>query len=396
MNIKELQKRKGELIKAVKAAKTSDELDGIRKELEKVSAEIDLLRSKGSILEGLGGDGGEKHLKSVAATLGQHFVKTSFDALPGRDGGRRSFAISAPAYEGKAAGVMTTPASEHGALTTAIPDPVEGPRFATNVGDLFNVEPITAGNSVTWWVEQAAVEGGFAAVGENEKKPQVSWEYDEVSATLKKVAGHYKVSDEVLEDAPRLAAAIDRRGIYLHELAEADQYVNGNGTGKNMVGLANTSGIQTLSAAKDLDFDVLLEALGRVDAATGLMPDAILLSPTDYYKIVGTKDKNGQYLAGGPVFGTYGNGDAPNLFRQVRVPFWDTPTYTTPVLAAGTAFVGAFKLGGTVYRKNGVIVSVFNQNEDDPVNNRVTIVVESRSILAVERPAAFVKVTAGE
>ena len=66
---------------------------------------------------------------------------------------------------------------------------------------------------------------------------------------------------------------------------------------------------------------------------------------------------------------------------------------TTPRLVAGTITMGAFRDGGTIYRKRGMQVKVFNQNEDDALYNRITIVVEGRLLLAVERPACFIKIT---
>lgn len=389
--IKKLLEKRDTLMADIEAAETIEELQKANEGINSIDAQIDIIKQKSAMLDALGTKTGEPVTIATndnsGMTIGQHFVKSvnveDMDT-------RRNFTVYGPEFGEKSAAPMGIPSG----MTFPLQDVVEGPRFDIGIGDLFTNVPVTEGNSVTWLVEDASVEGGFAVVAELGSKPMVSWTYTEKSATLKKVAGHYKESDELLEDAPRLAAAIDSRGVYLHALAEAGQYLNGDGTGNNMTGLLNTSGIQTQTYAHggSMDFDTILAALGKVSAASGLMADNIVLNPTDYYAMLALKDDNKQYLAGGPVFGPYGQTMMPVL-QRVHLPFWNVPTYVTPVIAAGSAAVGAFKMGGEVHRKGGVRVGIFNQNEDDAIKNAVTIVVESRSLLAVKRPQAFVKVS---
>ena len=389
--IKKLMEKRATLMADIEAAETIEELQKANEGINAIDAQIELINQKSAMLDALGTKSGEpetiKASDNAGMTIGQQFVKSvNFDDLDTR----RNFTVYGPEFGGKAAAPMGIPSG----MTFPLQDVVGAPRFDVSIGDLFTNVPVTEGNSVTWLVEDASVEGGFAAVAELGSKPMVSWSYTEKSATLKKVAGHYKESDELLEDAPRLAAAIDSRGVYLHDLAEAGQYLNGNGSGNNMTGLLNTSGIQTLTYTHggSMTFDTILAALGKVATGSGLMADNIVLNPADYYALLAIKDSNLQYLAGGPVFGPYGQPMMPVL-QRVHLPFWNVPTYVTPVITAGSAAVGAFKLGGEVHRKGGKRVGIFNQNEDDAIKNAVTIVVESRSLLAVKRPQAFVKIT---
>ena len=85
----------------------------------------------------------------------------------------------------------------------------------------------------------------------------------------------------------------------------------------------------------------------------------------------------------------YGNGEV-----AAQPAIWGVPTIITSAVSAGTCYVGAFKAGASVVRKNsGVVVDIANQNEDDFIKNFVTILIEERLALAVRRPAAFVKIT---
>jgi HK97 family phage major capsid protein len=58
-----------------------------------------------------------------------------------------------------------------------------------------------------------------------------------------------------------------------------------------------------------------------------------------------------------------------------------------------TAFVGAFKLGAQVFRRQGITLETTNSNVDDFVKNLITIRAEERLALAVYRPLAFCTVT---
>ena len=57
--------------------------------------------------------------------------------------------------------------------------------------------------------------------------------------------------------------------------------------------------------------------------------------------------------------------------------------------------VGAFKQGGTVFRKGGLVVESSNSNEDDFIYDKIAFRVKERVTLQVKYPKAFVKVTLG-
>ena len=68
--------------------------------------------------------------------------------------------------------------------------------------------------------------------------------------------------------------------------------------------------------------------------------------------------------------------------------------FETATVPAGTVLVGAGKQGVEVYRKGGIDVNIYEQNEDDALYNRVTLLAEERLATAVKYPKALVKVTA--
>ena len=287
---------------------------------------------------------------------------------------KQKFNYTAPAF--KTAAPMLVPSGVKPAITDYDKN-VYGARRPLLVADLFSTERIASG-TLTFFVESATVEGGPAYTTEGGTKPMMSFgDPTPVTVALQKIASHMKESDEMIEDAQWLADAINGRGLYQHELAVENYLVTA---------LAGTSGIGTGSK---LTPDGLFNAMMTVQTNSGFAADAIVLNPTDYANIRLRKDSNGQYYGGGFMYNGYGNGDV-----VAQPSIWGVPTIITPAVAAGTAFVGAFKAGASVVRKNnGGVVDIANQNEDDFIKNLITILIEERLALAVRRPSAFVKIT---
>ena len=286
---------------------------------------------------------------------------------------KEKFSLSVPL---KVAAPMTTPSSISPAITDMDTNLVQQPRRELTIRDLFASETIS-GNALTYFVESATVEGGPAHTTEGNEKPMMSFgDPTAVTVALKKIASYMKESDEMLHDAPWLATAIDNRGLYQHDLAVENYLVTA---------LAGTSGIGT---ANKLTPDGIKRAMSTVKKNSGFRADAIVINPDDYDNLILRKDGNGQYYAGGFVAGAYGNGayaGEPNL--------WGLRTITTPAVSVGTCYVGAFAMGGSVVGNNeGKRVDYANQNEDDFIKNMITMRIEERLVLAVRRPACFVKI----
>ena len=288
---------------------------------------------------------------------------------------KQKFNVNVPNL--KVAAVMDTPSSISPATTDVDKRIVEGYRRPLLIADLFGAERIS-GNALTYFVESATVEGGPAHTTEGNEKPMMSFgDPTAVTVALKKIASYMKETDELVEDAPWLADAINGRGMYQHELAVENYLVNT---------LSGTSGIGT---ASKLTPDGIFGAMMTVQNNSGFAADAIVINPTDYQNIRLRKDSNGQYYGGGFFYAPYGNN---GIIEQPSL--WGMRTVVTSAVSVGTCFVGAFKLGASVIRKNaGVTVDIANQNEDDFIKNLITILIEERLALAVRRPSCFVKIT---
>lgn len=316
-----------------------------------------------------------------AKTLGEHFVKSGAQERFVKGVGQRT--SSAPEF--KAATDVNTSdfgqAASQGKVQYG--GVVETPLRRLTVANLLGSGTMQ-NTTLQYWV-QGAVEGAPGTVAENGLKPSVHFNFAPVTEAMSKIAVVTKVSDEAMSDTDYLVSVINSQLVGRLQIVEEDQLLNGNGTAPNLRGLLNRSGIQTYATEAGYTevkaFDGIFHALTLVSTGSAQeTADAIVINPADYEKLRLSKDDNGLYRAGGPFSG--GN---PGL--------WGVRTVVTPAIAAGTVLVGAFGTAAQLFRKGGIQVDSTNSNEDDFTHNRVAIRAEERILLAVYRPAAFVKVT---
>lgn len=361
-----------------------EELDG---KIEKAAKSADLVNRIGALAE----DGSDGRVVEGAKSLGDHFVKSAGETLLAAKANGGRFSVSAPEFKA-ATDTQTTPASAAAVATQIDTNVVTGVRRRLTVADLLSQGTLT-GNAITYFVE-GALEGDFTTVAQGAQKPQIHYaDPTAVTESLKKIAAFIKESDEMVEDMPFLVSAINNRLLYNLGLFEENQLLSGNGTGTNVAGLLNRSGIQTLGATTDVktgNADTIFKAATSVSTGSGLDADGIIINPADYQALRLGKDANNQYYGGGYFAGEYGNGGV-----TMQPPLWGLRTVVTPAIAAGTVLVGAFQQSSTLYRKGGVRVESTNSNENDFTNNKVTIRAEERVALAVRVPAGLVKVTLG-
>lgn len=278
------------------------------------------------------------------------------------------------------------------ALTQVDMEIKEGYRRPMTILDLFNRET-TDKDSVTWFVE-GALDGDAGMTAENGAFSQLHVNDPvAVTAPLKKVTAIWKQTDEILSDAPRFVSHVNARAGYRLDCVTEDQVLSGSGLGANLKGLVNATGIGSASAeAFNMAFiESLLDERTKIRKATpNFNVDTLLLADEDYDALMKLKNNADQYVLGGPTGFVYGNG------VTIGKNLWNTITMVpTPALTSGTAILGAFKAGATLYEHvTGRRFDVGYDGEDFS-HGRVSFRAYQRLCLAVEYPAAFTKYTVG-
>lgn len=393
-----LAKAQGIISNATGRDFTADELQELtaaKSEITDLDAKIKAAADGQALRDAIGGMAPDEKgpagagADTPAKSLGEHFVKHVGQRL-GQIKGVSGASVSAPEFKAAGDTIVTgghTDAQTGILLTQVDRTIVQGFRRPM-ITDLLGTGSISS-QAITYFIE-GALEGSFATVAEGAAKPQLSaTRPTQKTDALSKIAGFIKLSDEMIEDFDFLVSEINTRLLYELALFEETQLIRGNGTGTNLLGVLERSGLQTeVSADEDDNLDAIYRAITKVQLATGLTADGLVIHPADYQKLRLKRDGNDQYLAGGPFQGQYGNGE-----MQWQPPVWGLRTVVTPAATQGAPFLGALKQATTVYRKGGVRVESTNSHASDFTNNLVTVRAEERLALAVRRPAAIVKVT---
>lgn len=264
-------------------------------------------------------------------------------------------------------------------------------KFQTlTIADLLS-QGTTSSSSLTYVIE-AAFNDNTATVAEKGTKPQLDLTLARRQDNVAKIANVAKVTDEMFQDADQFEAYLSNRMVFGVKRAEENQLLNGNGTAPNLQGLLNRSGLApTVTTAAGLTAVKIMEGIFNqitaLRAVSFVEPDAVVIHPNDWQTIRLGKDSQGQYYAGGPFTGAYGNGGYTNVES-----IWGLKAVITTAIPQGTVFVGGFQECGQVFRRQGITLEMTNSNVDDFVNNLITLRAEERLALAVYRPAGFGKV----
>ena len=217
-------------------------------------------------------------------------------------------------------------------------------------------------------------------------KPQSTFSFVGEQAPVRTLAHWEAAHRNVLADEPQLRSIIDNELMYGLRLREDQQILNGAGTGEDLTGILNTSGIQEYAWSDGSTTpvaDTKADAIRRAATLAYLAyyePTGIVLHPNDWEDIELTKDTNGQYLVAVSV----AMGGEPRVWRM--------PVVDTPAMTEGTALVGAFGTGAQLYDREQASIRISEQHSDFFVRNAIVVLAEQRLALAVKRPEAFVKV----
>ena len=236
--------------------------------------------------------------------------------------------------------------------------------------DLFTNATIS-GNAITYFLQGAfETQSGIGTTSEGNKKPQASTSFTGTTLALSKIAAWVKETDEILYDEPFLASEVQNTLVYQIGKAE-DSFV------LNAIGSTQGIGAETYDGTTVTFADGILKAIKKVKSDSAYDASVVILNPADVFTLLTAKDSNKQYYGGGYFNGAYGNG-ALNIPANI----WGVQIFESSAVSAGQALVCA-KEAVKVWKKGGLDVRLYEQNEDDALYNRVTLLAEERLACAV-------------
>lgn len=225
-------------------------------------------------------------------------------------------------------------------------------------------------------------------------KPESAVAFDIVTVTAKLVAHMIPVTRQMLDDIAAMEAWLD--ALLLEGLADVEdaQLLNGNGTGENILGLVNQTGVQNLDTTYfgttepmpvgSNELDRVRRAITKIRLVGRSRATAIVAHPADVEVWETMKDADGNYLLarGGP------DGDGVPMV-------WRRPIFEHESVTQGQPIVGAFNdpNAAAVWDRMDAQVFMTDSHSNWFALNLIAMLAEERLALTVFRPKAFAVVT---
>ena len=373
--------RKEEIEKAVKPVKddvatikTSQEesakdVSAIKEELRSIGEQV---KSNTSVMWENVSEVVEKHI-----TENHEAIKTAFKT-------RGTFELSDEVM--KTVGIVTT---ANGTLPVALPANYAAERMGVpNVGlrrpNLLDYVNTYSTNQKTLpYVEAVPGEGDFAVVAEGAAKPQLDIDWVTRWAEPQKFAGWIKVTEEAIEDIPRLRDLIVNYLREKHDLFKESQvYAAINTAATAFVTTGGIAGTVTMPTIMDVVNALQLQIINTPNYTDepDFFGDVVLMNVVDFYKYFGAaKDAFGR-----PLF--------ENGYQGGRTFNYNGFTFvaTTRVTAGNIILMDSTKIDVTTYSPYRVEIGWVN---DDSIKNQFVILGESRGHIVIKNhdKRAFVK-----
>jgi HK97 family phage major capsid protein len=266
--------------------------------------------------------------------------------------------------------IITSPA---GSSTTYIGGVAQQP-VITGLRGLIPVRQVSSGTVA--FLQQATRSGAKATVQahEGDVKSELTITVSLKTAPVATVAGWTRASKQILDDLDSFMNFLDNELLAAVLEAETTLILSGDSTNAGQFdGLLKLATAYTDSGAGtgDTSLDVLLRARTAL-GANNVVPNGLVLHPSDAGGIAGLKTAQGEYLV------------------VTATPAYSGLTIvSTTAMTAGTFLLGDFASGAEIEEREAPNVQISSEDADNFTKNLLTVRGEQRLSLSVFKPWCF-------
>lgn len=214
-------------------------------------------------------------------------------------------------------------------------------------------------------------------------KPESGMALEVISTAVKTIAHWVPITKRAAADAGQVRTLVDNFLLYGLAEKKEDQVLNGDGSGENLTGILQTSGIQTTGSA-GTDIDAVVDAIAKVRTVGRRKPTGLVIHPNDWYStgFLTAKDSQGNYLIGDPRASV----------EQLNT-LWGLTVIVSEAMTENTALVGDFRQA-VYWKREDPSILVSDQHADFFIRNLLAVLAEERGAFGVLDPQAFCTITA--
>ena len=221
----------------------------------------------------------------------------------------------------------------------------------------------TSSNQITW-VERTARTEGSAAAAEAAVYGESLYTYQQKKAIVEKIPHFSKVTEEMMWDADFLVSEIKTE--HIEQLRRKVDYylLNGSGTSPQILGVLTNANAYTNTSLTGK-----VVAANRSDAVRAAINQIVELKYQPNYVFMNPADK--------ALIELDKANTAERMYDVINGRLWGLPIIESVNVTAGQVLVGDFSKV-TLFYNGGIQLSVYDQNESDPIYGLFTIVSKVR------------------
>lgn len=253
--------------------------------------------------------------------------------------------------------------------------------FATRPIQVADVIPqTTTTQAAIQYMEETTFTNAAAEQLEAGTYPEAALAFTEQTVAIRKIPVFLPVTDEQLDDVPRMRGIIDNRLPFMIRQRLDLQILAGNGTAPNLRGVYNVVGIQTQAKGADPTPDAVYKAIVKVETVGQAVANVVVMHPTDWQGVRLLRTADGLYIWGNP------SDSGPERI-------WGLQVVRAQAATVGTAVTGDFANFSELAVRRGIDVQISNSHSTFFIEGKQAIRADMRVGLVFYRPAAFCTIT---
>lgn len=389
-------KAKSELKSTIESAKTEgvditageafEKIDAAGKTYDTIKDEVESLKSRRArLLEVLAEDAGERGSKAeerIIRTFGAAFTKSAeFASARERVLASENLPLgTTSAVKVADRGQTKTLLSVGGGAISPVADRQDFivPKPLPTLSFLDVIANGVTDSDVVEYLEETTYTNSAVETDQTTAAAESAIAFTKRTANVKEIAHFIPVTRRALADAAYIESWVNNRLIDGVRRRLQTQLLSGDGTGENLTGIYNTSGIGSIDrsvTALGL-LDSLHRAITTVRTNGEVEPDFIGIHPDDWDAIVVSKASTaGTYIYGNPA-------------ANQPTTLWGIPAIVHASFTSGSPLVGRGS-EATLWIREGVSLAASDSHSDYFVKRQVALLATMRAAFAVTSPKAF-------
>lgn len=245
--------------------------------------------------------------------------------------------------------------------------------------DLLDRGGRVTGNTA-YYIRETAFTNNASPQVEGLAKAESADTFDTVSRPVITLAHWVPASRQVMDDLPALLDFVRNKLLFGLRFKEDLEILSGDGTGQHLTGLITSATAFTTSLLGTgwNKADILRRALQQVQIADEVATGFFVLHPTDWADISLLKSSQGEYLVSEPGGSDMG-----------PASLWSVPVVVTNAIGKGTFLAGSSE-AAELFTRMDATIEISTEYSDYFVKNLIAILCETREVLCIYRPGAFV------